>query len=117
VLGRLWSDGPADVRGVHAAVGEPRGITPNTIQSTLERLHRKGLASRRKQGRAFLYAATLTRRQWLARQLEELLRGVPGAGAETVASAFVDALERTGEAQLAALERLVRDRRERGPGR
>jgi predicted transcriptional regulator len=114
VLDRLWSDGPADVRTMHRAVGQPRGITPNTIQSTLERLHRKGFATRRKRGRAYLYGASLTRREWLSNAVEELVRGLPGAGAGTIVSAFVDVLERTSEDQLEELERRVRERRQRG---
>lgn len=116
MLDCLWSDGPADVRTMHRAVGEPRGITSNTIQSTLERLHRKGIATRLKRGRAYLYGARLTRREWLSDAIEELLRGVPGAGTETVVSAFVDVLERASESELAELERRVRERRRRGRG-
>jgi predicted transcriptional regulator len=114
VLERLWSDGPADVREMHQAVGAPRGITPNTVQSTLERLHRKGMATRCKRGRAYRYGAALSRRDWLSGAIEELLRGVPGAGAETVLSAFVDVVARTSEERLAELERRVRERRRRG---
>ena len=114
MLDRLWSHGPADVKTMHRAVGEPRGITPNTIQSTLERLRRKGIAKRRKRGRAYLYGASLTRREWLSNAVEELVRAMPGAGAETVVSAFVDVLERTSEARLEELEQRVRQRRQRG---
>ncbi len=114
VLDRLWSEGPADVRTVHRAVGELRGIRPNTTQSTLERLHRKGLARRWKQGRAYLYEAALTRREWLSHAIEELISEGPGVGAETVVSAFVDLLERTTEDQLAELERRIRERRVQG---
>jgi predicted transcriptional regulator len=115
VLDRLWSAGASDVRAMHDALGEARGIRANTIQSTLERLHRKGLARRWKQGRAYVYEASLTRREWLANAMEELVRTVPGAEPETVVSAFVDLVERTGEAQLAALEKRVREKR-RGSG-
>ena len=114
VLDRLWSEGPGDVRTVHGAVGELRGIRPNTIQSTLERLHRKGLARRWKQGRAYLYESALTRREWLSHAIEELVREAPGVGAETVVSAFVDLLERTTEDQLGELERRIRERRVQG---
>lgn len=116
VLDRLWSDGPGDVKAVHASVGRARGLAPNTIQSTLERLHRKGLASRTKQGRAFVYAARLSRGEWLARSLEELVEGVPGLDADTLVTAFVDVAERTGGDHLQALERRVRARRREGDG-
>lgn len=119
VLARLWSDGPADVKGMHRAVGEPRGIKPNTIHSTLERLCRKQLVARAKQGRAYRYEARITRREWVARSLQDLLGRLPGedAGAGSSADAglliasFVDLAERTGAAQLEALERRVRARR------
>ena len=65
VLDRLWTAGPADVAAVHAAVGVPRGLVSNTIQSTLERLYRKGLAERSKRGRAFEYRACITRSRGL----------------------------------------------------
>jgi predicted transcriptional regulator len=48
VLERLWSAGPEDVKAVHQAVGARRGITLNTVQSTMERLYRKGLLARDK---------------------------------------------------------------------
>jgi predicted transcriptional regulator len=57
VLDRLWSAGEADVTAMHAAVGEPRALSRNTIQSTLERLARKGLAERTKVGREHASAA------------------------------------------------------------
>ena len=114
VLAQLWSEGPADVRRVHDAVGESRGVRPNTIQSTLERLHRKGLARRWKEGRAYVYEAALTRRQWLSTAIEELVRETPGVRTETVVSAFVDLLERATEDQLAGLEARIRERRGQG---
>ena len=46
VLEHLWRAGEADVIQAHRAVGTPRGIGVNTVGSALERLHRKGLASR-----------------------------------------------------------------------
>jgi predicted transcriptional regulator len=114
VLGRLWSDdAAADVKGVHEAVGAPRGISPNTVHSALERLVRKGLVQREKSGRAYRYRALLTHQQWMERGLDWLANEVPGGQAETLLAAFVDRTERAGDAQLAELERLVRARRRR----
>jgi predicted transcriptional regulator len=111
ILDRLWTQGPADVRAMHDAVGSARGIAPNTVQSTLERLVRKGLAERRKTGRAYSYRARVTRREWVAAALEAWLDALPGDDADLWLAAFVDRVERTGADQLDALERLVRDRR------
>jgi predicted transcriptional regulator len=113
VLDRLWSQGPADVRAVHAGVGASRGISPKTVHSALERLVRKGLALRRKRGRAYEYRAGLSRREWMASHVDGLASEVPGTEAATLLAAFVDVAERAGEPQLAELERLVRERRRR----
>ena len=115
VLDALWSGGAADVKAMHRVVGVPRGIAPNTIQSTLERLVRKGLAERRKVGRAFVYAPRLSRREWIADELDALLAEARGP-AGLLLAAFVDLTERAGAERLAELEALVRERR-RGGGR
>lgn len=111
VLDRLWSAGPGDVASVHDAVGAPRGLASNTIQSTLERLFRKGLAERHKVGRAFWYRASVSRSEWLARAFGQLIAATPGADGETLIAAFVDLVQRTGSDDLDALEELVRRRR------
>lgn len=113
ILARLWSDGPADVKAMQRAVGEARGIRPNTVQSTLDRLYRKGLAARDKVGRAYTYRARISRRDWVLRTLESLVGDLPGGDPELLLSAFVDLAERTGEEQLEELERRVRERRDR----
>ena len=61
VMGLLWSSEPLDAKGVHAVVGERRGISPNTVQSTLERLFRKELLAREKVGHAYVYQRRLKR--------------------------------------------------------
>lgn len=48
VLEHLWSNGEFDAKSVHAALGKVRGISHNTIQSTLERLFKKKLLARKK---------------------------------------------------------------------
>ena len=110
VLDALWTGGPADVHGVHAAVGRPRGLARNTIQSTLERLVRKQLAIRRKCGRAFEYRVAVSRSDWAARALRELLDAIPRSDASLMIAAFVDLAERAGEGSLDSLEALVRER-------
>jgi len=88
-----------------------RGIAPNTVQATLERLHRKGLAEREKVGRAFHYRPAVSRADWVARTLDAALESVPGGDAELWLAAFVDVAARVGSGSLDELERLVDARR------
>lgn len=112
VLDRLWSHGAADVKAMHDGVGRARGISLHTVQSTLERLHKKDLADRSKRGRGFVYAPRLSRGEWLARALGDLLDALP-AVPELPLAAFVDLAERVGPEQLEDLAALVRERRRR----
>ncbi len=114
VLDRLWEDGPGRVAGVHLAVEAERGVSRNTIHSTLERLVRKGLVERRKDGRAYEYRARVSRREWITEVLGSFIERVPGVDAPLLASAFVDLAERTDAETLAELEALVRARRTEG---
>ena len=112
VMDHVWSSGACDVKACHLAVGGRRRITSNTVQSTLERLFRKGLLRREKVSHAFVYEAALTREEYGSRMAEHVVSTVVGAAAPaTVLAAFVDLADRAGEENLARLERLIAERR------
>lgn len=46
VLEHLWEHGVTEAKDLHRQLGSPRGITLSTIQSALERLHRKRSSAR-----------------------------------------------------------------------
>ncbi len=54
-MNALWPLGEATVREVHEAVAEYRPRAYTTIMTILDRLARKGVVTRRKIGRAYLY--------------------------------------------------------------
>jgi len=116
VLDYLWSaDTGADVATVHAAVGAPRRLASNTIQSTLERLVRKRLLSRRRRGRAYEYAPTITRAAWIGTLLDAVAEGLGDGERAELLAGFVDFADRASDSTLEALDALVRARlRERG---
>jgi len=112
VMDHVWSRGPCDVKACHLAVGGRRKITHNTVQSTLERLFRKGLLRRVKVSHAFVYEAAQSREGYGAQVAEHVVSTVVGnAAPETVLAAFVDLADRAGEENLARLERLIAERR------
>ena len=55
-LRALWSLGEANVSGVRQSLTGSKNLAYTTVMTLLERLARKGLVTRRKVGRAFLYA-------------------------------------------------------------
>jgi predicted transcriptional regulator len=118
VMNHLWSGGDGEAKAVHAALGKRRGITLNTIQSTLKRLFEKGLLERDKVSHAHVYRARVGREDFHRVLLGELVGELMHGQAEAVVSAFVDLTERAGPEHLERLEALVAERRrklERGP--
>ena len=112
VMDHLWSGGPQDVKACHVAVGRRRRITLNTVQSTMERLYRKGLLRREKVSHAYVYEAALSREAFGAQLASEVVASVVGSAAEaSVLAAFVDVAERVGEDGLARMEQLIAAKR------
>jgi predicted transcriptional regulator len=114
VMDTMWRGGDFSVREVQAQLANPVAYT--TVMTTLDRLYKKGLVHRRREGRAFVYTAALERHELETRMTTGLLNGMlssgPGA-TRPFLSNLVDAVGDTDNALLDELERLVRDKRER----
>ncbi len=116
VLDLLWTRGVAEARDVHQTLGEPRGITLSTIQSTLERLHRKRLLLRDRFSHAYRYAPALSRAEFRARAMAEAAGDLKATDSAGVLAAFVDLVARTDRAKLDELAALVAKARARKKG-
>lgn len=111
VLDALWARGrAASVRDLQP---EFPATAYTTLMTTLDRLHRKGVLAREKQGRAFVYAPLASREEFRAAMaggtLSSMLADPAGAG--PLLSFFVDAVSRSDDALLDELERLIRQKR------
>lgn len=114
VLEALWREGRRDAKAVHREVGVSRGISLNTVQSTLERLFRKGLLAREKVSHAFLYTPALRRQELMVRLIGDLVETLSDGRPEPMLAAFVDLAGRVDEENLERLERLLAERRAQG---
>jgi predicted transcriptional regulator len=72
-LKALWSLQEGNVKDVQQVVARSRPLAYTTIMTVLERLVRKGKLTRRKKGRAFLYAATTSEEAMRHIAVRELL--------------------------------------------
>ncbi|HSM86527.1 MAG TPA: BlaI/MecI/CopY family transcriptional regulator [Candidatus Limnocylindrales bacterium] len=111
VMDRLWARGELSVRELHEEVAGRLAYT--TIMTTLDRLYKKGLLQRRKQGRAFHYSPAMTEQQY-REQLTEHIFGIvlhDGKNSNAVLSRFVDAVSDTDRQMLDRLEELVKAKR------
>jgi predicted transcriptional regulator len=113
VLEYVWASADVAAKEAHAAVGLKRGISLNTVQSTLERLFRKKLLTRVKTGHSFRYSACIAREELVARLISDVL-GRFSSDSSAALAAFVEAADNLDENALQALEAELRKRRQRG---
>lgn len=113
VMDVLWRcDAECSVRDVHAHFG--RELAYTTLMTTLDRLHRKGVLARRREGRAFLYRPLFTREQFEEQVATDMIDGLLGFASgppQPVLMSIVDAVSRRDHELLDELERLVREKR------
>jgi predicted transcriptional regulator len=114
VLRVLWLDGDLAVRDVQARLDRPVAYT--TVMTTLDRLFKKGILSRRRDGRAFVYSAALSPQELRASIAGHVLSGIlksQQAEAGPVLSNLVESVGQQdgGPELLQTLEALIREKR------
>ena len=90
----LWREGPRSARQVQAQLTED--ISLSTVQSTLERLHRKALLQRDKSGRAFIYTAAISKSHIISNLLHDIADDLGGGDMNVMVSGFIDCLAEAG---------------------
>lgn len=112
VLEETWRLGEVSVRDVHRAFEERVAYT--TLMTTLDRLFKKNLLQRRKDGRAFLYAPLVSREDFDQGIKEDVVDGLLGHGAdavEPVLACIVDTISERDRELLDELDRLVQEKK------
>jgi len=107
VMDLLWRCHPRSVREVQRDLGSQPLLAYTTVMTTLDRLHKKGLLRRDKDGAAFLYRPVQSREEHLRSIAETAVAELLSESAAPVLAAFVDAAARVDTAHLDELERLI----------
>jgi predicted transcriptional regulator len=111
VMELLWEVYPISVRAACERLGSDHAYT--TIMTTMDRLHKKRLLRRKKDGNAFLYEPAMDRSEYQRRVVEAALTPLLEHGAAPVLAAFVEVAADLDEKHLAQLERLIASHRRR----
>jgi len=112
VMEIVWKRGESSVHDVSERLGRPLAYT--TVMTTLDRLFKKGLLVRRKEDRAFLYSACLSRREWEHKRASHLVSTLLAHrehSSDLLISSLVDAVGEQDAALLDELERRIREKR------
>jgi predicted transcriptional regulator len=112
VLDEAWKRSELTVRDVYLAFGESVAYT--TLMTTLDRLFKKNLLTRRKDGRAFLYLPAVTREEFDQGIREDVVEGLLGHEADAVQpvlACIVDTVSERDRELLDELDRLIKEKR------
>jgi len=112
VLNEIWRREEVSVRDVYLAFGESVAYT--TLMTTLDRLFKKKLLTRRKDGRAFIYLPAVSPAEFEQGIREDVIEGLLGHGRETaqpVLACIVAAVSERDRELLDELDRLIKEKR------
>jgi predicted transcriptional regulator len=111
VMEIVWEREESAVRDVVDRLARPLAYT--TVMTTLDRLYKKNLLTRRKGDRAFLYSARFSRSEWEQKRAGALVAGLlqeEDPARQMLISCLVDAVGHD-ERLLDELEKKIRQRR------
>ena len=111
-LDEVWRREEVCVKDVVDGLGEQFAYT--TVMTTLDRLYKKGYLTRRKEGRAFAYAAKWSREDLQIGMAGDFIAGLidrATGGVEPVLACIVDAVSEKDRELLDDLERLVNQKK------
>jgi predicted transcriptional regulator len=112
VLDEAWCRGEVSVREVFVTFDEKVAYT--TLMTTLDRLYKKKLLDRRKDGRAFLYSPAVSQEEFEHGIREDVIDSLLGRGAEgvePVLACIVDTVSERDLELLDELDRLVKEKK------
>lgn len=103
VMDRLWSwSQPVPVREVLEDLQRDRTLAYTTVMTVMDNLHRKGVLAREKQGRAYVYRPAVTREQYTAVFMGNVL-----AGSANTTATLLHFLEQMPPAEVASLRKAL----------
>jgi predicted transcriptional regulator len=109
----VWTHFPATAREVCDRMTGARERAYTTIMTTMDRLHRKGLLRREKEGLAWRYEPALSRASFEKALADGLAAGILAAHGEAALAAFVDAAAKVDVTLLERLRQLIDEKRKR----
>lgn len=110
VWSRSWSE--FSVSDVHKELESQREIAYTTVMTTVSRLFKKELLTRRKDGKRYQYIPAMTRAEFIERMTRDVLNSLPPVGQQAAMAMLVERVADADDAELDRLEALIQRRRQ-----
>ncbi len=113
VMEVLWHRSPASIREVWDEVKLKRPLAFNTVMTVMNRLVEKGLLRREDRRGNYRYHPRVSREVFLARVSHDVAETLIQDFGDIAVAQFIEVLQEVDPEKLAALERLILERRRR----
>ena|ERR1700704_4453901 len=93
VMSFFWKNAePSSISDLHIFLNKNNSLAYTTISTIVSRLTNKGLLTRKKEGRGYLYQAAITEEKFLESYSRRLIRNLLGSFGDLAIAGFVDEL-------------------------
>jgi BlaI family penicillinase repressor len=110
IMNVVWDLGEVSVGDVWAVLSEQRSVARNTVQTVMTRMSEKGWLKHRKQGRAFLFKASVERDSTLRVLVDRLVERAFRGSAEGLVLSMLEGRGLSHE-EAARIRKLISDAR------
>ncbi len=93
VMNIVWSEKQVTVRTVWEKLKAQHTVAYTTVMTILTRLHKKGVVTRIKQGKGFVYSAQADRQQTVQSLIRQTITNLVDRFGEEAVAAFIDEVE------------------------
>ncbi len=107
VMERLWKRRQATVRDVVGDLSRTRSLAYTTVMTIMTRLHAKGLLTRDRDGKTYVYRPSFSRDEHRAKLSRDLVRGLVNEFGDVALAQFTAELDSVDSAHRAALRRIA----------
>lgn len=109
VMEFLWEKGSGSVREVRQFLGEDK-FAHTTVMTVMDRLYKKGILRREKEGKGYRYYPVISREQFEAEVAKKVVKDMLKSSPSTAVAAFEGLIEELSEEDLSKIKKLLEEK-------
>lgn len=109
VMEFLWEKGSGSVREVRQYLGENK-FAHTTVMTVMDRLYKKGILKREKEGKGYRYYPVISREQFEAEVAKKVVKDMLKSSPSTTVAAFEGLIEELPEEEIDRIRKLFEEK-------
>ncbi|HHG74884.1 MAG TPA: BlaI/MecI/CopY family transcriptional regulator [Persephonella sp.] len=109
VMEFLWEKGSGSVREVRQYLGENK-FAHTTVMTVMDRLYKKGILKREKEGKGYRYYPVISREQFEAEVAKKVVKDMLKSSPSTAVAAFEGLIEELPEEEIDRIRKLFEEK-------